>query len=198
MRRAALTLASALLLGGCGDSPDGREPTPAFDGPPKATRIAPGADYAQTHGVSLAEATARLENQDRTGKLSSRLRRNPMPGFSAIWIEHEPEYAVVLAFTGPVDEKAVLALAEPELRPHIVFRRAKRDQATIERDLDRIIAALRPAPGRWSGGYDVKTEKFLLNVEGPGAKDYADRHIPEDLVDDVVVRLGGVPIPLAR
>ena len=138
----------------------------------------------------------RQANDEHISALSSSLRLKPSKGFSSIWIEHEPRYEVVLAFKGEPDREAVFARAHPSLRPHIRFRSAKRDQAEIERDGDRIIAAFRKLPVAWAGGYDVRTEKFDFRVATPEGRAVAERNLPDDLKNDVTLQVGGVPVPL--
>lgn len=184
MRCAATAL--LMLLAACApEEPDrvtnrSEEPTTA------PTPIAPGS----------VEWDKRLQKDELVSRLSRDVRLNPPPGFSAIWIEHEPAYTVFLAFKEPPDKQAILARADPALRPHIVFRTASRTQAEIERDLDRVIGAMRGIPGEWAGGYDVKTGKFVYNVTSPAGVAFAERRLPPDLRGDVTFRLGSVPQPL--
>ena len=94
--------------------------------------------------------------------------------------------------------KRILRRADPALRDDIVFPSAKRDRAEIERDSDRIIAAMQGTPGAWAGGYDVKSGKFAFDVTGEAGVAYAKRNVPPDLRDDVIIRVGPVPVPLAK
>ncbi len=56
-------------------------------------------NYAQTYGVSLAEALHRLELQESIGALNAELAAQEPNTFAGLWIEHQPAYRVVAAFT---------------------------------------------------------------------------------------------------
>lgn len=177
-------------------------PAPAPEGPPRATvlpegSLTPGQIHFMTrYGVSAENARMRLDNEPLVSELSRTLRTDPLPGFSSIWIQHDPSYAVVIAGKATLDQAAVLSRADPILHPHIVFRAAARDQAQIERDSDRIIEAFRPAPGQWAGGYQVETGKFVYDFTSPEGVAFGQANLPPDLKDDVIVRVGSVPVPL--
>jgi hypothetical protein len=88
-----------------------------------------------------------------------------MPGFSDIYIEHEPTWHVVVAFTSPPPPREhIVQLAPPAIRDRIIVRTAKRTQAEINAALDALAPALRATGLNWSGGYDVKTQRFEIKV----------------------------------
>lgn len=186
MRCAATAL--LMLLAACAPEEPERATTRSEEPTRAPPPVAPGS----------VEWDNRLQKDELASKLSRDLRLNPPAGFSAIWIEQEPAYTVLLAFKEPPDKQAILARADPALRPHIMFRTASRTQADIERDLDRVIEAMRGVPGEWAGGYDVKTGKFVYNVTSPAGIAFAEKRLPPDLRADVTFRLGSVPQPLAR
>ena len=55
--------------------------------------------YAAQHDVELSEAITRLLLQDSVGELDADLLSNESDTFGGLWIQHEPEYRVVVAFT---------------------------------------------------------------------------------------------------
>jgi hypothetical protein len=115
-RRIPRTLAGfalAALLAGCvalsdtsvasapGATSSAREST---EGTPEAL----GADealrrdaeaYARQFGVTVEEATQRMQFQDGIGDLNAALQANEAGTFGGLWIEHEPDYRVVALFT---------------------------------------------------------------------------------------------------
>lgn len=163
--------------------------------PPSPVR---GSYYATRYGVSEEEAMRRNENEEHVSSLARSLRLDPVSGFSDLWIEHEPRYAIVLAFKHPPDRDAILKRAHPSIHRDIDFRSAKRSRAEIARDQDRLIAILRKSPGQWAGGYDVKTGKFVFDFTSAAGVAYGERNLPDDLREDVVLRVGSVPAPLSR
>jgi hypothetical protein len=57
------------------------------------------AAYAEAQGVSLEEAVERLRRQDPVGELNAVLSEQEADSFAGLWIEHEPEYKVVVLVT---------------------------------------------------------------------------------------------------
>lgn len=57
--------------------------------------------YADEMGVSVAEALSRLEwqNSEAIGNLQNQLENREAATFAGLWLQHEPEYRVVVAFT---------------------------------------------------------------------------------------------------
>lgn len=125
------------------------------------------------------------------GDLNSSLHEQPVRGFSNLWIQNEPAYAVVVAVKRPADERAILARADPALRPFIIFRDARLNLAEIQRAEPRVLAALQGAPGTWSCGYDPRIGKFRAEFEKEAAASYARKRLPADLRDHVELRVTG-------
>ncbi|GEM_PF-2483746 len=55
--------------------------------------------YAADQGISLSEALRRLRLQDLIGKLNTDLEINEQDTFAGLWIQHKPDYRVVVQFT---------------------------------------------------------------------------------------------------
>lgn len=138
-----------------------------------------------------AEVRRRVTLEPLVGDLNSSLHERPVRGFSSLWIQNEPDYAVLIAVKRPADERAILARADPALRPFITFRDAKLDLAEIQRTEPRVLAALQGAPGTWSCGYDPRIGKFRVEVEKETAASYARKRLPADLRDYVALRVTG-------
>ena len=60
--------------------------------------------YTLDFGVELSEATRRLTLQETIGKLGATLESNEADTVGGFWIQHEPEYRVVAAFTRDGEE----------------------------------------------------------------------------------------------
>ena len=174
-----------------------RPPSPEEQPPPPPGAAQPSTRYRtyyeSRYGVTRAEGERRMANEQHVSALSQWLMERQPLGFSSIRIQHEPDYAIVIAWKGEPDRTAILAQADPSLRGDIRFERARRNAREIERDGDRIITALRPIRAQWSGGYDVLTQLFRFRFESSGALQEAQRRIPADLRDDVRLEIGSVP-----
>jgi len=55
--------------------------------------------YAKQYGVTIDEAVHRLQLQDSFPGLPTALENNEQATFGGIWIQHEPDYKIVVAFT---------------------------------------------------------------------------------------------------
>jgi len=55
-------------------------------------------------GIPVEEALRRQEYTGAISELQARLRANEADSFAGLWIEHEPQYRVVAAFTGDAQE----------------------------------------------------------------------------------------------
>jgi hypothetical protein len=55
--------------------------------------------YAEDMGVDLEEALSRLQYQDDIGELRAALAYNERDTFAGLWIEHKPEYRIMVQFT---------------------------------------------------------------------------------------------------
>jgi len=56
-------------------------------------------DYAKNHGVTIEEALKRFEFQDIAGELGEEISTKEADTFAGLWIEHTPEFKVVVLFT---------------------------------------------------------------------------------------------------
>ena len=55
--------------------------------------------YADDFGVELGEAVVRLQGQGVIGELGHMIQRNEPDTYAGHWIQHEPQYRMVVAFT---------------------------------------------------------------------------------------------------
>jgi hypothetical protein len=76
--------------------------------------------YADRFGVSVEEAVHRLELQEPIGNLGAMLVEQERETFAGLWVQNEPEYRVIVAFT---------ANGEQTIQPYIA---GQPYQASIE------------------------------------------------------------------
>jgi PKD repeat protein len=65
--------------------------------------IQDASSYAQENGVTVAEAVRRLTLQGAIGRLEAMLEEQE-PSFAGLWIEHKPEYKLMVRFHDPAAE----------------------------------------------------------------------------------------------
>jgi hypothetical protein len=70
---------------------------------PSKALIQDASSYAQENGVTVAEAVRRLTLQGAVGRLEATLEEQE-PSFAGLWIEHKPEYKLVVRFQDPAAE----------------------------------------------------------------------------------------------
>ena len=116
-----LLIMSLLLAPGCATESSAMSPvSEALQRDAKA--------YAEAHDVPLDEAIRRLRQQDPVGELNAVLQEQEAGVFGGLWIQHEPEYKVIVLVTddqrrirrryvqgGPLEEMVEIRQAETTL-----------------------------------------------------------------------------------
>jgi len=123
-------------------------------------------------------------------------RVREVPGFSDLWIEHEPAWRLIVAFTAPPARQTVLRLAPEPIRGRIEIRRAKRTQAEIGAAMDAIAAALNRGGVDYTASYSPKNERFAVTVGTAANIERARLLLPQHLRGDTDVAAGPLPVSL--
>lgn len=151
--------------------PDGAEPDPAkYAAALKEIEAlemvrGPGADsasYALSEGVSLAEAQRRMSLQGRAdiGQLAQTLKARQAATFAGLWIQHRPDYRVVVAFTR--DPEATLRKYTKD--PLFEARLAEVSEVELERIRLRAFDVLGRAGLGFGGGTDVRENVVRIDL----------------------------------
>jgi hypothetical protein len=108
-----------------------------------------------------------------------------VPGYSYLWIEHQPRYHVVATFTRPPPLSEVQRLAPAEIRDRIEVRSAKRSRDEIAILRDAIARRLQTGGlTGWGSGYNPKTQCFEISVASDAAiAQVRSLLTPEQLLD---------------
>jgi len=103
-------------------------------------------EYGLEYGVPAEEAANRLEMQMAAGELEERLSLAEPEAFAGLWLEHEPEFRVVVAFTLPEAEGDLLleeiARGSP-VQGFIDARHAPHSLQRLRADAEVVIGKLR-------------------------------------------------------
>lgn len=164
----SLILLLIVLLAAC--APGGAEPELTETAVPTLEIHLDAQSYADDMGISLEEASRRLWLQDGIGQLGASLEANEADTFAGLWIEHEPEYKVVVAFVGDAGEGVI--------RPYLQTYSALADIIEIraaQYTLAELLAAQQEAftiveqlePMSTAGGVDVMKNRVYLTVGNP-------------------------------
>ena len=118
--------------------------------PPQATPTQPSQEdasivdaetYAKNYGISLDEALRRFRLQDAARELQTRLQENEADTFAAIWLEHTPQFKIVVLFTHDADQKIKPYLTD-ELADVVEARDVDESLARLEDTQKEIISSL--------------------------------------------------------
>ncbi|HRC84383.1 MAG TPA: S1 family peptidase [Thermoanaerobaculia bacterium] len=105
MRRISFGLLSTALLGFLAAAASAQQAGLALGGD-----LVPDAEaYARQFGVDLNEALRRLTLQPQIGELDAALAAEAPASYAGLWIEHVPEYRVMVRFTEPSLGRKLLA-----------------------------------------------------------------------------------------
>ncbi len=91
--------------------------------------------YALNNNVSTEEALRRFQLQDIAGKLDAELSKNETGTFAGLWVEHTPEFRLVVQFTRDGEE-----IIKPYMKQHaeladiVEVRTANVSLANLQRD----------------------------------------------------------------
>ncbi len=122
----------ALLLAGC--APAAHRPAEPALAPTATISDALRRDaeqMAEQLGISLEEAIRRASLQDIIGDLNAELEQTEADTFAGLWIEHEPQYRVVVAFTRDGEEILEPHLASRSI-PELTIRQARFTYAELQ------------------------------------------------------------------
>jgi len=153
-------------------------------------------------GISLEEALRRLQLQDAIGELGARLERQEAETFAGLWIQHEPEYRVVVVFTRDSEDTIRPYVENTPLADLIEVRNGEAtydELVTAQQQAQRQVARLGLPI---SSGINVFENQVELYVTDRALFDSAMQaaHIqlpPYVVVISVYEPLGTPPFPLA-
>lgn len=117
--------------------------------------------YAAEVGVSKAEAARRLDLQEEAGRLSALYEGSGADWFGGLWIEHQPDFGIVIATTDTSKPEIATALATSPLRNSSSVVLVGRNLAALSADAELVGGEL--------PGYivDVHAQSNAVRIEGP-------------------------------
>jgi hypothetical protein len=120
--------------------------------------------YAQSYGVSEAEAQRRLRLQqqiaDEIGRIRPRLEAEQRGNYADLWMEHSPEFRMVVAFV----REPEATLRRYTANPLFVARRVEHSLAELERGAAEASAQLRRIGVPAGGGAEVIENRVRIEV----------------------------------
>jgi hypothetical protein len=125
------------------------------------------AEYARQFGVSQEEALRRLHAQEQIGNLNTDLENDHPETFAGLWIQHEPDYRIVIAFTEDGEKTARSYLAGKPWADLVEIRQHEFSLAELlgaEKRLHQV-AASRTIPV--TSSVDVVKNRVVVEVGNP-------------------------------
>lgn len=180
----------------------GQPPAPVE---PSEALLQDAASFADQAGVGLDEAVRRLQLQHEVGALDAALSQEERDLFAGLWIEHEPEYRVVVRFTHPSGEERLRArLAGTSLAALVEMRRAALSLVQLEERRSNARQLARQLRFPVDTDINVKENRAEIHLNRPqalrAALAAARAHLPDHVeiiaVSDLsrpAVLLGGEP-----
>jgi hypothetical protein len=101
--------------------------------------------YAQRFGISVDEALKRLKMQDAPRVLQNVLEQEESATFGGLWLQHEPDFRIVVAFTRDGEEtmKKYAGYIAEETMPYVEVRTVRFSLAEMKDAQLKMIDALR-------------------------------------------------------
>ena len=123
--------------------------------------------YAEQYGVDLEEAVTRLMLQELAGKIGAALREHEGDTFAGLWIQHEPEFAIIIVFTRDGDETVRQYIQGGPLEELVEVRHADatlRELMKAQAEANRIVSQ---AGFRVASGINVFENRVELYTDNP-------------------------------
>jgi hypothetical protein len=100
--------------------------------------------YAKHYRITTDEALHRLKLQDSFPGLSTELENNEKETFGGLWIQHEPEYKIVVAFTNNGDKtiSEYSKYISEEVASYIEIRTVSKSLVELLNDQDKLLLSL--------------------------------------------------------
>lgn len=96
--------------------------------------------YAEHFGVTIDEAQHRLQLQNAFPGLESEIKKNELETFGGLWLEHEPEFKVIVAFTLN-GENTITKYSDyipEEIAPYIEVRTVEKSLVELLNDQEKL------------------------------------------------------------
>ena len=143
--------------------------------------------YADHHGVELSEAITRLMLQDEIGVLGAEIESREADTLAGFWIQHEPDYRVIVSFTKDGESTIAKYVQDGPLLELIEVRTAEatlRDLDGAQQEAGRIVADL---GFNVASGIDVKRNRVEIYATDRKALQTALQDSGKTLPEHVVI-----------
>ena len=140
-------------------------PYPGEDGATYDSRV-----YAAQYGVSVKEAKHRFALQDAAGVLNAQLIAKESTTFAGLWLEHKPQFKIVVQFTGAAKPNIAAYTQNKDLVSLVEMRTANLSLVDIEKAQMKAYSAFANSGMRVEAGLNVQknhVEIYTLAQDRP-------------------------------
>lgn len=147
----------------------------------------------QAYGLDQAEAKKRIDLQGEILRLSERLNLENDAAYADMYIQHTPNYKVVVLFADKKDRKDWLKSLSPKIRPYVTLKTGLRSRAVQGKRFEELNASLRSLSVPFASRYDLAHGRFSVTVEDPVDVEQVKAVLPKSRRLDTQVEVGLVP-----
>jgi hypothetical protein len=122
--------------------------------------------YAKHYGVSIDEALHRLKLQDSFPGLSTALENNEKDTYGGLWIQHAPDYKIIIAFTRD-GEKTISGYTKyitTEVAPYIEIRTVNKSFVELKDDESKLLSSLEEQGIKVDSHEDIINNRISIDV----------------------------------
>lgn len=152
-------------------------------------------------GISVDEAIRRLSLQDSIGELGAKLEQQEAETLAGLWIQNEPEYRIIVAFTRDGQETIKPYIENTSLAGLVEVRTAKVSLAELHTTQQAVSQIAQELGFPFSSGINVEKNQVELYVTDRAlfevALHKANRQLPEHVEIIVTYEPLGNNIPFA-
>lgn len=153
--------------------------------------------YAADYGVPLEEAIRRLELQQTIGELNATLTANERGTFAGLWIQHTPDYRVVVRFTRDGARTSQAYVESSPLSGLVEVRGARLTLAELRAAQEQAMRWIRDQGIPAESGIDLSENRVELYVTEPVGLHAALQNARQELPDGVeIIRVDELSRPV--
>ncbi|MEM9598674.1 MAG: trypsin-like serine protease [Acidobacteriota bacterium] len=166
---------------------------------PSPALLEDASEYAQRFGVDLDEAVRRIQLQTEVGDLETWIAKEEESTFAGLFIQHEPEFRVVVRFTeGAGEARLAKHLVGGPLAELVDLQPAQRSLADLEADLAAAGHLARQLGIPHETDLNVRENRIEVTVREARSLDSALRTTGMRLPEGTFVREGSLATPDAN
>jgi hypothetical protein len=115
-------------------------------------------------GISVDEAVRRLQLQDGIGLLNARLQEAELEEFAGLWIQHEPEYRIFIAYVEDGDEILAEYLSGLYFEDEIELKSAQYSYVQLQEDQQAVSKMMQDAGFSLASGINIQKNQVELYI----------------------------------